>query len=89
MTCRSKIAKIVPIENHGGRLKNLFFASPDPKGQLTQTGVGSFGVNFRSKIDKKKKIQDDHHLFLASSDELKGQSTRNLIESIGVTVRSK
>ena len=51
----------------------------------------------RSKIAKivQSDIQDDRHgshlenLFFASSPELKGQLTRNLVGSIGVTCRSK
>ena len=57
MTDRLKVGKIVSIGNlrwHGGHLvKNLFFASSELKGQLTRTGVGSFGVTCKSKIDKK------------------------------------
>ena len=58
MTCRSKIAKIVPIAyiqdgRHGSHLENLFFAaSPELKGQLTRNLVGSIGVTRRSKIAK-------------------------------------
>ena len=49
VTCRSKIAKIVPTVNpngrHGGHLENLFFASsPNPKSQLTRNLVGSIRV---------------------------------------------
>ena len=57
VTCRSKIAKIVPIGNqdgcHGSHLENLFFASsPEPKGQLTPYLLGSIRVTCRSKIAK-------------------------------------
>ena len=59
MTCRSKIAKIVPVGYprwlpwHGSHLENLFFASsPELKGQLTRNLVGSIGVTRRSKIAK-------------------------------------
>ena len=60
MTCRSKIAKIVPklcqsdIQDgrHGSHLENLFFASSEPKGQLTRNLEGSIGVTRRSKIAK-------------------------------------
>ena len=53
VTCRSKIAKIVPIKNqHGRHLENLFFASSELKGHLTQNLVGSIGVACRSKIAK-------------------------------------
>ena len=39
--------------SHGCHLENLFFASsPEPKGQLSQNLVGSFGVTRRSKIAK-------------------------------------
>ena len=42
------------MAGHGGHLEYLFFtSSPEQKGQLTQTGVGSFGVTCRSKIGKK------------------------------------
>ena len=55
VTCRSKIAKIVPIGHgrHGSHLENLFFASsPEPKGQLTPNLLGSIGVTCRFKIAK-------------------------------------
>ena len=65
MTCRSNNnnnnnknkSKIVPSEiqdgRHGGHLENLFFSSsPETKGQLTRTWVGSFGVTCGSKIVK-------------------------------------
>ena len=56
MTCRSKIAKIVPSDiqdgRHGSHLEKLFFASPEQKGQLTRNLVGSIGVTRRSKIAK-------------------------------------
>ena len=37
---------------HGSHLENLFFASSELKGQLTQNFVGSIGVTRRSKIAK-------------------------------------
>ena len=54
MTCRSKIAKIVPIRNRRCRhLETLFFtSSPESKGQLTWNLVGSIGVTCRSNIAK-------------------------------------
>ena len=67
VTCRSKIAKIVPIGNprwrpwrpswisnrNDFRSINLFFASsPEPKGQLTPNLLGSIGVTCRSKMAK-------------------------------------
>ena len=36
----------------GGHFENLFFASPEPKGQLTWNSVGNIGVISRSKITK-------------------------------------
>ena len=41
VTCRSKIAKIVPIGNpRRGHLENIFLASsPDPKSQLTENDL--------------------------------------------------
>ena len=52
VTCRSKIAKIVPIGIQDGRhLENQFFA-PKPKSQLTPNLVGGIGVTYRSKIAK-------------------------------------
>ena len=48
MTCRLKVAKIVPI---GGLLENLFFASSSElKDHLTRNMVGSIGVSCRPKI---------------------------------------
>ena len=56
VTCRSKIAQIIPIGNprcYGSHLENLFFASsPEPKGQLTPNLLVSIGVTCRSKIAK-------------------------------------
>ena len=55
VTCRSKIAKIVPIRNprYGDHLENLFFASsPEPKDQLTSNLLGSIAVTCRSKLAK-------------------------------------
>ena len=37
---------------HGGHLENLFFPSPELKGQLTRNLVGNIGVTGRSKIAK-------------------------------------
>ena len=90
MTCRSKLAKIVPIEN-GGHLENLFFASsPEPKSQLTPNMVGSVGVTYGSKVVKifpmgNPRWRHGRHLenlFFASSPEPKGQLTPNLVGSI-------
>ena len=55
VTCRTKIAKIVPIGNprchHGYHLENLFFASsPELKGKLT-------GRTHRSDLKIKKKLK--------------------------------
>ena len=49
VTCRSKIAKIVPRDGrHGGHLENLFFdPSPEPKDHLTRHLVGSIWVTCR------------------------------------------
>ena len=57
VTCKSKIAKIVPIGNqdgrHGSHLEHLFFAStPKPKSQLTPNFVGSIGMTYRLKMAK-------------------------------------
>ena len=57
VTCRSKIAKIAPIEiqnvRHGSHLEKLFLASsPEPKGQLTWNLVGIIRVTCRSKTAK-------------------------------------
>ena len=56
VTCRSKLAKSVPIRNPGWppcrHLEHLFFASPEPKGQLTWNLVRSIGVFCRSKLAK-------------------------------------
>ena len=52
LTCRSKIAKITPIQDgrHDSQLQNLFFASsPELKGHLTRNLVGSIRVTCRSK----------------------------------------
>ena len=80
MTCRSKIAKIVPIGiqdgRHGGSLEDLFFASsPESKGKLTRNLVRSIGVTYRSKK--------------FTSPEPKSQLIQNLVGCIGVTCRSK
>ena len=55
--CRSKIAKIVPLEIqdgcHGGHLENQFFASSSElEGELTRNLLGSIGLTYRSKIAK-------------------------------------
>ena len=43
VTCRSKVAEIVPSKIQDGHLENLFFASsPELKGQLTGNLVGSY-----------------------------------------------
>ena len=81
MTCRSKIAKFVPIGNpsYGDHLENLFIpSSPEPKGQLTQNLLESIGVTFRSKIAKIVPVRNPRwphleNLFFPSSPELKGQ----------------
>ena len=80
MTCRSKIAKIVPIGiqdgRHGGSLEDLFFASsPESKGKLTRNLIRSIGVTYRSKK--------------FTSPEPKSQLIQNLVGCIGVTCRSK
>ena len=65
--------------SRGGHLENLFFtSSPELKGQLIRTWVGSVGVTCRSKISKIVPIRNP-----------KGQLTRNLAGNIGVTGRSK
>ena len=97
MTCRSKIAKIVPIGNPRWP-DNLFIpSSTKPKSQLTPNLDGSIRMTYRSKIAKiiLSEIQDGRHgghlenLFFASSSELKGQLTRNLVGSIVMICRSK
>ena len=48
VTCRSKIAKIMPIQD-GRHLENLFFASsPETKDQLTPNLLGSIRATCRS-----------------------------------------
>ena len=50
--CRLKTAEIFASEiqdgRHGGHLENLFFASPEPKDQLTWNSVGSIRVTCRA-----------------------------------------
>ena len=77
MTCRSKIAKIVPIGiqdgHHGVSLEDLFFvSSPESKGKLTRNLVRSIGVTYKF-----------------TSPESKSQLIQNLVGCIGVTCRSK
>ena len=74
MTCRSKIAKIVPIGiqdgRHGDSLEDLFFASsPESKGKLTRNLVRSIGVTYRSKK--------------FTSPEPKSELIQNLVGCIG------
>ena len=57
VTCRSKVAKIIPIGSqdgsHGGHLENLFCTCcPGPKGQLIWNLIWSIGATCRSKIAK-------------------------------------
>ena len=71
--------------HHCCHLENLFFASsPEPKGQLIPSLVGSIMVTCRSKIAKIMLIgnQDGHHgghlenLFFPSSPKPKSQLTK-------------
>ena len=55
-------------------LKNLFFTySPEPKGQLTRTLVGSFGVTCRSKNTVRPVLKATH---IKQSPVFKGQYFR-------------
>ena len=82
VTCRSKIAKIVSIQNQD---------------QLTWNLVGSIGVTCRSKQLKssQSKIQGGRrgshlkNLFFTSPPEPKSLLTWNLVRSHAVTCRSK
>ena len=93
VTCRSKIAKIVQDDLHGGHHENLFFASsPEVKGQFNRNLVGSIGVTGRSKVGQIVSIGNPRwhsghleNLFFASSPEPKGQLTRTGVGSFGVT----
>ena len=103
VTCRSKIAKIVPIGNprwlpwlpswKAAILKIYFSLLLNRKAKLARKHWG----DCRSKIAKIVPIgnprwppwQHLENLFFASFPEPKGQLTSNLLGSIGVTCRSK
>ena len=58
-TCRSKLAKLVPIECKNGRhLENLSStSSPEQKGQSTQNLAGSIRETFKQKIAESFRLE--------------------------------
>ena len=102
VTCRYKIAQIVQFENPKWppwppSWKFYFLLLLSQKASWLETCCESSGWLVNKKLLKWfwSEIQDGHHgcylvdLFCASSPEPKGQLTRNLVESIRVTSRSK
>ena len=95
VTCRSKVAKIVPIRNprwpqSPPSWKSVFRFFSWTESQLTPNLIGSIGVTCRSKIAKIMPIEnpDLENLFFASSPKPKSQLTPNLVGSTRVTYRS-